>query len=136
MFLFQFNTEYQPQRFVLNVKSPEESLRQAAESALRHVVGDNSLDQALTVGRESIGDQVKERIQSYLIYMKLELLLKLLMYKAQILRLLLKMHLMILLLLEKTKKDIKMKHKDMHLQLFQKQEVKLKQEFKRQRDIS
>ena len=52
--------------FILNVKSPEESLRQAAESALRHVVGDNSLDQALTVGRESIGDQVKERIQSYL----------------------------------------------------------------------
>ena len=40
--------------FVLNVKDPEASLRQAIESALRHVVGDNTLEQTLTVGRENI----------------------------------------------------------------------------------
>ena len=52
--------------FVLNVKDPESSLRQATESALRHVVGDNTLDQTLTVGRENIAIRVGERLQSYL----------------------------------------------------------------------
>ena len=52
--------------FVLNVKDPEASLRQATESALRHVVGDNTLDQTLTVGRENIAIRVGERLQSYL----------------------------------------------------------------------
>lgn len=52
--------------FILNVKDPEASLRQATESALRHVVGDNTLDQTLTVGRENIAIRVGERLQSYL----------------------------------------------------------------------
>jgi len=52
--------------FVLNVKDPEASLRQATESALRHVVGDNTLDQTLTVARENIAIRVGERLQSYL----------------------------------------------------------------------
>ena len=52
--------------FVLNVKDPEASLKQALESALRHVVGDNTLDQALTVGRENIAQEVQTRMQLYL----------------------------------------------------------------------
>ena len=36
------------------------------ESALRFVVGDNSLEQTLTVGREQIAQDVKDRLQSYL----------------------------------------------------------------------
>jgi len=52
--------------FVLNVKDPESSLRQATESALRHVVGDNTLDQTLTIGRQDIAMRVGERLQSYL----------------------------------------------------------------------
>ena len=52
--------------FVLNVKDPEGSLRNAIESALRHVVGDNTLDQTLTVGRENIAQEVQARLQSYL----------------------------------------------------------------------
>ena len=52
--------------FVLNVKDPESSLRQATESALRHVVGDNTLDQTLTVGRQDIAMRVAERLQNYL----------------------------------------------------------------------
>ncbi len=52
--------------FVLNVKDPEASLRQATESALRHVVGDNTLDQTLTIGRQDIAMRVGERLQSYL----------------------------------------------------------------------
>ena len=52
--------------FVLNVRDPEGSLRNAIESALRHVVGDNTLDQTLTVGRENIAQEVQSRLQSYL----------------------------------------------------------------------
>ena len=52
--------------FVLNVKDPEGSLRNAIESALRHVVGDNTLDQTLTVGRENIAQEVQSRLQAYL----------------------------------------------------------------------
>ena len=52
--------------FVLNVKDPEGSLRNAIESALRHVVGDNTLDQTLTVGRENIAQEVQTRLQRYL----------------------------------------------------------------------
>jgi membrane protease subunit HflK len=52
--------------FVLNVKDPEGSIRNAIESALRHVVGDNTLDQTLTVGRENIAFDVQNRLQAYL----------------------------------------------------------------------
>ena len=52
--------------FVLNVKDPELSLRQAIESALRHVVGDNTLEQTLTVGREQIAQEVQGRLQQIL----------------------------------------------------------------------
>jgi len=52
--------------FVLNVKDPEWSLRQAIESALRHVVGDNTLEQTLTVGRENIAQEVQGRLQQIL----------------------------------------------------------------------
>ena len=53
MLLFQHNIEFANLKdFVLNVKDPEGSLETAIESALRHVVGDNTLEQTLTVGRE------------------------------------------------------------------------------------
>ena len=52
--------------FVLNVRDPESSLKQALDSALRHVVGDFTLDQTLTVGRQNIAQEVQERMQSYL----------------------------------------------------------------------
>ena len=52
--------------FVLNVKTPEASLRQATDSALRHVVGSSKLDEVVSTGRLKIGDEVKFRLQSYL----------------------------------------------------------------------
>lgn len=52
--------------FVLNVRDPEFSLRQATESALRHVVGSTRLDQVLSEGRGQISDEVKVKLQSYL----------------------------------------------------------------------
>ncbi len=55
-----------PTSFVLKVRTPENSLQQAAQSALRHVVGDTRMDMVLTEGRAQIAIEVRERLQSYL----------------------------------------------------------------------
>jgi membrane protease subunit HflK len=52
--------------YVLNVKNPDVSLRHAADSALRHVVGSTGLNQVLSEGRQKIAAEVKLRIQTYL----------------------------------------------------------------------
>jgi membrane protease subunit HflK len=54
-----------PEKFVLEVRDPEISLQHAAQSALRHVVGDTTMDLALTEGRAAIGIEVRDRLQSY-----------------------------------------------------------------------
>ncbi|MDZ7782984.1 MAG: FtsH protease activity modulator HflK [Halioglobus sp.] len=55
-----------PEKFVLKVRDPERSLSHATQSALRHVVGDNSMDVALTTGRAQIALDVQSRLQRYL----------------------------------------------------------------------
>ncbi|GAB2188609.1 FtsH protease activity modulator HflK [Sessilibacter sp. MAH2] len=52
--------------FVLNVRDPELSLKQATESALRHVVGSSVMHEVLTEGREAIAVDVQARLQQYL----------------------------------------------------------------------
>ncbi|MFI8480533.1 FtsH protease activity modulator HflK [Pseudomonas sp. NPDC078700] len=54
------------QDFVLNVDSPETSLQQATDSAVRHVVGSTEMDQVLTEGRELMASEVKERLQRFM----------------------------------------------------------------------
>ena len=55
-----------PEFFLLEAASPEDSLAQASESSLRHVVGSNSMDSVLTTGREQIALDVKSRLQARL----------------------------------------------------------------------
>ncbi|MGD2008727.1 MAG: FtsH protease activity modulator HflK [Cellvibrionales bacterium] len=55
-----------PQKFVLEVRDPEISLQHAAQSALRHVVGDSTMDLVLTEGRAAIAIDVRDRLQAYL----------------------------------------------------------------------
>ncbi|MEK9589717.1 MAG: FtsH protease activity modulator HflK [Gammaproteobacteria bacterium] len=52
--------------FALNVKSPEQSLYQSTESAVRHVVGSTEMDRVLTEGRAIMGAEIKTRIQDYM----------------------------------------------------------------------
>ena len=54
------------QDYILNVADPELSLREATQSALRHVVGSSKMYQILTEGRQVMGDEVKHRLQGYL----------------------------------------------------------------------
>lgn len=53
-------------KFVLSVRSPENSLKHATESAMRHVVGSTVLDSVLSEGRESIAIEVEAKLQEYL----------------------------------------------------------------------
>ena len=55
-----------PVDFVVNVRSPEESLKQALESALRHVVGASTMDDVIGEGREAMAADVQTRLQQYL----------------------------------------------------------------------
>jgi len=54
------------EEFVLKVRDPENSLRQAANSALRHVVGSMAMDSVLTTGRAQLAVDVQARLQEYL----------------------------------------------------------------------
>ncbi|PCI76982.1 MAG: FtsH protease activity modulator HflK [SAR86 cluster bacterium] len=55
-----------PVKYVIAVQDPELSLDNASESAIRHVVGGNFMDQILTTGRDRIADDVHERLQGYM----------------------------------------------------------------------
>ena len=55
-----------PVFFLLEASAPEDSLAQASEAELRHVVGSATMDSVLTVGREQIAMDVKSRLQTRL----------------------------------------------------------------------
>ncbi len=52
--------------YVFNVKDPDNSLKHATDSALRHAVGSAELSQVLSEGRNDIAIEVKKRLQTYL----------------------------------------------------------------------
>ncbi|OHV09962.1 FtsH protease activity modulator HflK [Kushneria phosphatilytica] len=65
----QLSSQYlvsDPRDYVLNVRSPEVSMQNAMDSALRHVIGSTEMNDILTSGRELVASQVTERLQSYL----------------------------------------------------------------------
>ncbi|MCB1669590.1 MAG: FtsH protease activity modulator HflK [Gammaproteobacteria bacterium] len=55
-----------PANYVIAVQDPERSLQNASESAIRHVVGENYMDQILTTGRAAVADDVEDRLQEYM----------------------------------------------------------------------
>ena len=55
-----------PIKYLVNVRRPQESVTQATESALRHVVGGSLMNDVITEGREAMGVDVQERLQAYL----------------------------------------------------------------------
>ncbi|MDA9909867.1 FtsH protease activity modulator HflK, partial [Gammaproteobacteria bacterium] len=52
--------------YYLEVEDPEMSLQHAAESAIRHIVGSSTMDNAITTGREQIAQDTMVRLQNYL----------------------------------------------------------------------
>ncbi|HWK53732.1 MAG TPA: FtsH protease activity modulator HflK [Hyphomicrobiales bacterium] len=53
-------------KYYLEVEDPEISLMEAAESAIRHVVGGSEMDTVITNGREALAQEAHERLQRYL----------------------------------------------------------------------
>ncbi|AJR06820.1 FtsH protease activity modulator HflK [Photobacterium gaetbulicola] len=54
----------EPQKYLFSVTNADDSLRQATDSALRAVIGDSTMDQALTTGRQVIRANTQEAIDN------------------------------------------------------------------------
>ncbi|MBT4923616.1 MAG: FtsH protease activity modulator HflK [Candidatus Thioglobus sp.] len=54
------------QAYLFNVANPDTTLRHVAESAIRQVVGKNTMDYILTEGRMDIADSIRQRSQELL----------------------------------------------------------------------
>lgn len=68
-FIVQYKIKDEPggaTDFLFKVRNPRETLRAAAEAAMREVVGSNEIDDALTEGKARIQDEVLKRMQEIL----------------------------------------------------------------------
>jgi modulator of FtsH protease HflK len=61
--VIQYRIE-KPEQFVFNVRHPEATLRDASESVMREVVGDRTVDEVITIGRQGIEDEALTKLQS------------------------------------------------------------------------
>jgi modulator of FtsH protease HflK len=64
--LVDFNVQYQvsdPQLFLFGTRDPDETLKQAAESAVREVMGNSEMDTILSGQRAELASQARERLQ-------------------------------------------------------------------------
>jgi membrane protease subunit HflK len=52
-----------PKNYLFHVRNPEVTFRHMTEAAMRQVVGDHSVDEVITIGRESIAQQAKVELQ-------------------------------------------------------------------------
>lgn len=52
-----------PVDFLFNVRNPEDTLHDASESVMREVVGDRTVDEVLTIGRQEIATNVEIQLQ-------------------------------------------------------------------------
>lgn len=52
--------------YLFNIRDPEATVKRAAESAMREVVGQSSFDDTVTVGRQQIEERTEELLQSIL----------------------------------------------------------------------
>ncbi len=53
-----------PKAFLFNVREPVATMRDASESVMRQVVGDRTVDEVITVGRQDIQLEAQKRLQN------------------------------------------------------------------------
>ena len=51
------------QKYLFEVRNPEMTLRDASESVMREVVGDRTVDEVITIGRQGIENEALEKLQ-------------------------------------------------------------------------
>ena len=68
--------------YLFNVKNPEKTLNQVANSAIREVIGKHKIDYIITEGRGSIAQEVKEKSQKLLDFYKVGLRINTVNFKS------------------------------------------------------
>ncbi|WP_434783432.1 FtsH protease activity modulator HflK [Haloferula sargassicola] len=53
-----------PKEYLFSVRDPDETLRDASESVMREAVGDRTVDEVLTIGRQEIETETLEKLQA------------------------------------------------------------------------
>ncbi|MBK1827554.1 FtsH protease activity modulator HflK [Haloferula rosea] len=53
----------EPSEYLFNVKNPDETLRNASESVMRETVGDRTVDEVITIGRQEIEAEALLKLQ-------------------------------------------------------------------------
>jgi membrane protease subunit HflK len=53
-----------PDHYLFNVRNPDETLRDAAESVMREVVGDRTVDEVITIGRQEVEDEALQKLRA------------------------------------------------------------------------
>jgi len=64
---------HDPQAFLFDVRNPEQTLRDASESVMREVIGDRTVDEVLTTGRQEIEATALKKLQGLIDNYKLGL---------------------------------------------------------------
>lgn len=54
----------EPRKYVFDVRNPAETLRDLSESVMREVVGDRTVDEVITIGRQEIEDEALVKMQA------------------------------------------------------------------------
>ena len=53
----------EPEKYLFKVRNPDETLRDASESVMRQVVGDRTVDEVITVGRQEIETECNTKLK-------------------------------------------------------------------------
>ena len=61
--VIQYRIE-RPDHYLFNVRNPDATLRDASESVMREVVGDRTVDEVITIGRQEIEDEALRKLQA------------------------------------------------------------------------
>ncbi|MGK0188934.1 MAG: membrane protease subunit HflK [Verrucomicrobiales bacterium] len=62
-----------PKDFLFNVRNPKETLRDVSESVMREVVGDRTVDEVITIGRQEIESEALTKLREIVIKYKMGL---------------------------------------------------------------
>lgn len=61
--VIQYRIE-KPDHYLFNVRDPDATLRDASESVMREVVGDRTVDEVITIGRQEVEDEALQKLRA------------------------------------------------------------------------
>jgi modulator of FtsH protease HflK len=61
--VIQYRIE-RPDHYLFNVRDPDATLRDASESVMREVVGDRTVDEVITIGRQEVEDEALQKLRA------------------------------------------------------------------------